>query len=724
MVKMNKLKVLFTIIIAIPSGICFSDVQPTDLKYIEEIVVIGNKEDVKEIPGSGSVIEQSQIDRFDHIDLGQLLASTPGIYIREEDGFGLRPNIGIRGATSDRSQKITIMEDGVLITPAPYSAPAAYYVPNVSRVHTLEVLKGPSAIQYGPHTVGGAINFVSRPIPDAEVFEVELSKGMNNFYKYQTAVGGQFNSVGVLLDGLAYGSDGFKSLDGGGETGFKRNDFSIKVSWEPDTNLAQLLTFKLGYGEEDADETYLGLSDADFRTNPQRRYRASQLANFKTEHTKVLINYGLMINDYWRINLKGYFNQFHRDWNKLDGFVLGPALQAVLSRPDQFRTQYKILKGEANSLPLNSQTLDVTSNDRSFISKGIQFSLTQNKDFGWANLESKFGARFHQDHVERQHSPISYLMTDGNLVTDGISRPYKVWNKAESEALALYISETLSFKKLSIEAGVRFEDIKGNKKDFANNSNTKSDQEFTSPGLGILYKVNDQITILAGAYKGFSPPGPGSKVKPEQSLNYEYGIRYSKTDFNLEIVAFHSDYKELIGRCRVSDTDCKPGEEFNGGEIEISGIEFSAGVQSPIIQGINLVANSTYTYTSSSFKSTFFSGFSQWGLVKANDELPYLPEHSGQISIGFESNKWSLFSTVKFQAKMREKPGQKPIEENLHTDDYVTADITATHFYNEKLTLQLILHNATDETAIVSHRPFGARPNRPRALVGRIKYQL
>ena len=107
--------------------------------------------------------------------------------------------------------------------------------------------------------------------------------------------------------------------------------------------------------------------------------------------------------------------------------------------------------------------------DRSFISKGIQFSLTQNKDFGWANLESKFGARFHQDHVERQHSPISYLMTDGNLVTDGISRPYKVWNKAESEALALYISETLSFKKLSIEAGVRFEDIKGNKKDFANN---------------------------------------------------------------------------------------------------------------------------------------------------------------------------------------------------------------------------------------------------------------
>ena len=83
------------------------------LGYLEEIVVIGSQDEVTKIAGSGSVIEQSEIDQFDHIDLGQLLGSVAGIYIREEDGFGLMPNIGIRRATSDRSQKITIMEDGV-----------------------------------------------------------------------------------------------------------------------------------------------------------------------------------------------------------------------------------------------------------------------------------------------------------------------------------------------------------------------------------------------------------------------------------------------------------------------------------------------------------------------------------------------------------------------------------------------------------------------------------
>ena len=172
---MNKILKIFWLglFAASPLAGLASPIDQNEFEYLEEIVVIGDRLNVKEIAGSGSVIEQTEIDRFDHIDLGQLLGSVPGVYIREEDGFGLRPNIGIRGATSDRSQKITIMEDGVLITPAPYSAPAAYYVPNASRVHAIEVLKGPSAIQHGPHTVGGSINFVSRPIPDVQTFEID-----------------------------------------------------------------------------------------------------------------------------------------------------------------------------------------------------------------------------------------------------------------------------------------------------------------------------------------------------------------------------------------------------------------------------------------------------------------------------------------------------------------------------------------------------------------------
>ena len=154
---------------------------------LEEIVVVGSMEDVSSVPGSGVAIDLEQLERFDYTDLHQILGSVPGVYIREEDGYGLRPNIGIRGAVAERSQKITIMEDGILITPAPYSAPAAYYVPNVSRMQAVEVLKGPSAIRHGPHTVGGAVNLVTADVRPSRFAEIDASYGTCLLYTSDAA---------------------------------------------------------------------------------------------------------------------------------------------------------------------------------------------------------------------------------------------------------------------------------------------------------------------------------------------------------------------------------------------------------------------------------------------------------------------------------------------------------------------------------------------------------
>ena len=71
---------------------------------IEESVVIGDREAARKVAGSGTVLNQLQLDLADHTDLHQIVARVPGIYFRQEDGYGLRPNIGIRGATTDRSQ--------------------------------------------------------------------------------------------------------------------------------------------------------------------------------------------------------------------------------------------------------------------------------------------------------------------------------------------------------------------------------------------------------------------------------------------------------------------------------------------------------------------------------------------------------------------------------------------------------------------------------------------
>ncbi|WP_234836200.1 TonB-dependent receptor plug domain-containing protein [Sinorhizobium meliloti] len=109
------------------------------------------------------------MERFSYSDPNRVLRQIPGVYLQEEEGFGLRPNIGIRGSGTDRNARITVMEDGILIAPAPYAAPAAYYFPKMARMSGVEVAKGPAAIKYGPMTVGGAINLFSTPIPDSDI---------------------------------------------------------------------------------------------------------------------------------------------------------------------------------------------------------------------------------------------------------------------------------------------------------------------------------------------------------------------------------------------------------------------------------------------------------------------------------------------------------------------------------------------------------------------------
>ena len=696
----------------------------TNFLSIEEVLVIGDKAAAQKVPGSGPLIDNDEMEKFDHVDLGQLLTFVPGLYYREEDGFGLRPNIGIRGAAGDRSQKITIMEDGVLITPAPYAAPAAYYIPNVSRIDSIEVLKGPAAIQHGPHTVGGAINFVTRAIPDAQFAEIDLSAGSDEFYKVQGAIGDSNEEFGYLIDGLAYGSDGFKEIDGGGDTGFDRYDIGAKVRWTPDTDAAQVFLLKLSYGEEDADETYLGLTDADFDLSPERRYPASQLAKFKSDHTKVHLNYGIQLSDSTDINVKLYRNEFNRSWNKLDGFILGPPLQNVLRSPSQFLTQYQILSGSRNSQPLDDELLEVTDNDRSFESTGVQWSLSHQAKLGMFDIDTNVGIRYHKDEVERDHQPISYLMVDKKLVPDGVARESKTLNKAQSEAYAAYLSSALEYKDIIITAGVRYENIEGEIIDKKTNLEKKSSEEVFTPGLGVFWQATEHLGFLAGVYKGFSPPGPGSDVESEETLNFEYGFRFEKDNIRLDVVGFFSDYDNLIGRCRVSDSDCLPGDEFNGGEVEVSGAEVTGGLVWALNNSLSLMADFTYTYTDASFETAFFSGFSQWGLVQKGDAVPYIPEHSGQLRLGLAASNWGLDATVKMREQTREVPGAGSVVSDLHSDGYAILDLGANYQLNERTRLGLVVHNVTDEAAIVSHRPFGARPNRPRSVVGRIVYRF
>ena len=162
---MKKTLLLPLLIIFFPNNLLSDDAVSEDVE-IEVVEIIGSQEEALEIAGAATVINSDDLEVYEYTDIHKILSNVPGVNFRPEEGYGLRPNLSIRGTYADRSGKITLMEDGVLIAPAPYAASSAYYFPTAGRLAGVEVLKGPSAITQGPYTIGGAINLLSTPIPD------------------------------------------------------------------------------------------------------------------------------------------------------------------------------------------------------------------------------------------------------------------------------------------------------------------------------------------------------------------------------------------------------------------------------------------------------------------------------------------------------------------------------------------------------------------------------
>lgn len=699
---------------------------------LNTVTIIGSDEDLSTLAGSATRIDEAMISEFDSTDLNDLLTRTPGVYIRYEDGYGLRPNIGIRGVTSDRSQKITLMEDGILISPAPYTAPAAYYIPNVNRMQNVEVVKGPAAIQHGPHTIGGAINMITLPTPYQNEGSLDLTYGSDNYYKGRLQLGDTPKRLGgqwgYHLDLMTYGADGFKELDNGEDTGFVRNDVNAKLQWEshPSANYVQRATLKLGFADETSDETYLGLTDDDFKVNPNRRYAASQLDQFNSDHTQVHFLHDIELSPTLSLSTKAYQQTFNRSWNKFDGFIDGVSAQDVLANPDIFVTEMSALRGDIAEEDSRDITIDVTNNDRTYGSHGLSLSGEYLTFTGNVEHTLRAGVRYHYDYVERHHTQKGYYMVNGTLEFDGVDdRDPKTLNEASSDAIAIFINDEMVISDWVVNLGVRYETINGEVTNKLNDTRTTRSQSILAPGAGAYYQLTPEFGLLAGVYKGFSPAGPASddSVSPEESINYEYGVRYRKDELSADAIGFFSDYSNLIGRCRASDSGCTVGDEFNGGAVQVAGMELTLN-HAVNWDRYRFPLELVYTYTESAFQTSFESGFSQWGVVDAGDELPYLPKHQARVSSGIEFDRWNIVGAIRHTGTAREVPGQGRYVSERSTKAFTLLDLSLAWQATDTIQARLIGENLTDQQVIVSRRPFGARPSQPLTVKAAVRWDF
>lgn len=684
--------------------------------------------------GAASYVSPAELERFGHTDVHRALRQVPGLYTVEEDGFGLRPNIGLRGSGTDRNSRITVMEDGVLIAPAPYSAPAAYYFPTMQRVAAVEVRKGSAAVRSGPRTTGGAINLLSAPIPDAAPFtgRVSLQAGNSSTLLSHVAIGGtggDDGQLGYLVEGLRQSTDGFKDLDGGGDTGYTLDDYRVKLRYSTpsDARVPQTIELKLGTTDQDGDETYVGLTLDDFARTPYRRYAASRLDNIHTDHDQIELRHYAAFNDRVDLTTAVYHNRFARNWYKVDRFSTA-SLAAVLEDPGAHPAEYAWLTGG----PSPDNAIVLRNNNRNYDSRGVQTVLgIVGLGTGDVTHDLEIGLRVHEDFENRLQDDDRYRMQDGTLVLTTDGAPGSQDNRIGlADAVSLYVHDELSFGKFIVTPGVRYERVDLEQRRWAatdparvagTTSVARSDVDEVIVGAGSVYRLNDTWTLLAGVHQGFNPPAPGSTAAAEESLNYEAGARYGRGAASAELIAFYNDYDNLVGTCTSSTGGgCNIGDQFSGGKVRMHGLEAAAEYRVALDGGLSVPLQLAYTYTSAEFRTSFASGFEEWGTVAVGDELPYLPEHQAHFLAALEAERWALSIAARYTDSMRVEAGQGPIVSPLgKTDSYWVLDLAASVALNDGLELFARIENLLDDEHIVAWRPAGARPGRQRTtLVG------
>ena len=702
----------------------FVNVNADEEITVESVTIIGTKDDVKDLAGSGAVISNEDLQKAMDTDIQKILSAVPGVYMRTEEGYGLRPNISIRGTAIERSAKVTIMEDGVLVAPSPYTSSSAYYFPTTGRIHSVEVLKGPSVVSQGPQTIGGAVNLISTPIPEVDSGKFIQEIGENNMARTHAYYGVNRGNFGALVEVHEHSSDGFDSIANvGGDTGFDKSDLMIKARYSSGNHS---LTFKRVDIDENSDQSYVGLSQASFDANPRMRYGATAYDEMMNDGEQTSLTY---VGDFdnFDVVFTSWQNDYHRDWFKVSDFnndkehgEQDDINELISSANNGSANAQAILDGE---LPVE---IEYKHNNRYYTNEGYQFTVST--EVGIHSI--KVGYRDMEDSESRvQAHEYADQAADGSLSAlygyIGLNNSNN--RLRESSATSYYLEDTMDFGKLALTVGYRSEDYDQRHRRWsdragpnltevrtgeADNRDTMAYNDHTTSSIAATYDLSDTTTLVAGFHEGMTPM---FGADPEEAENMELGVRYSEGTTNIEAFYFTSDYSRLAAECTlVSGAACDADESaiFSGGEAEVTGLELNGSV---VFQGdgVSYPLSISWTTTDATFSNSSDSDY--FGTVAAGDDLPYIPNKQSSIVAGFISDSGLSGSARLVNVGSSCSLAACGIYNQIESHSYL--DLSLRKAINDSMDVYVILENTTDREDLISRAPSeGARSQKPRTM--------
>ena len=582
-----------------------------------------------QLPGAADSLERADLESAHVLSVNEALRKVPGIYARDEEGLGLRPNIGLRGLNPTRSSKILLLEDGLPLAYGPYGDNATYYHPPVDRFERIEVLKGSGQVLFGPHTVGGVINYIT-PAPPAQLSRrLDLTSGTRGFREVHAEIGNTFNAfalgeTGVLLNGTWKHSDGARA-----RTDLEQGDLGIKIVQT--LSATQQLTLRASSLREDSQVSYSGLTLAEYRLNP--RGNPFNHDRFELNRQAVSVTHGWQLAPGTTLTTSAYYTAFHRDWWR----------QASNSAQRPADASDPTCGGVAN---LNT-TCGNEGRLRDYSTLGVEPRLAWQGSLAGMEADLQVGARLHRETQDRLqiNGDTPTARTPGTSVNAGLRED----NARDVMARSGYVQLALRAGALSVVPGVRYERMRFARSNHLNGTSGSTTVSQVIPGLGLVWQASDHLSWFAGMHRGFSPPrvedvvtnaGGTVDLGAERSWNSELGVRSRPAPgVSLEATVFRMDFANQI--VPASAAGGAGATLTSAGRTLHQGAELLATLDRSNLfgSGWNGWTRLAWTWLDDArylgVRNSTVSGYT--AVSVSGNRLPYAPHHTGTWAIGVES---------------------------------------------------------------------------------------
>ncbi|MBJ6136349.1 TonB-dependent receptor domain-containing protein [Marinobacter litoralis] len=559
--------------------------QPMEL---DELVVsaAGYEQKVTDAPASISVLSQQDLQQSQFSNLAEALDTVEGVDIRQSTGKTGGLNISIRGLPSEYT---LILIDGRRqnppgnVTPNGFGDTSTSFMPPLSAIERIEVIRGPMSTLYGSDAIGGVVNIITKKVSDEWVGSVTLEHtfqedrdfgdtGKTSFYTSGPLIE---NVLGLSVRGSVYDREAANLEFENGSAAPKRgvapvdgrnHTVGARLTFEPAQGHEFYLDAEQGKQVYNNDACQLGTLDGKSRSCEDKPGVANGYGDeLRFNREQVVLGHSS------KLGFGTWSNDLSYNVTETEGRTLPGTIGKAYDAP------YQALVGGADRELESKDTIFDTKlvapvTDSQIVTLGAQYRDTELTD-GIANttFEQNSWAVFAEDEW--------YLRDDLALTLGGryedhdafsghfTPRAYLVWNSSANWTL-----------KGGVSKGYKTPDIN----DLHN-------------GVNGVTKQGEKLTIGT------------PDLEPEKSTNYELGAYFDNLNgFKANATVFYTRFSDKIDRgnpVTITGDSLIPDGTYdqlaNIGKAETRGVELASNWEFAPAWTLR----SSYTYTDTEQKS-------------------------------------------------------------------------------------------------------------------------